>query len=295
MPLPPPASMTGRPKFDPLSLDQLSRNLREALDGQRQEPLESLREFPGAGLYALYYTGDHPLYAELKGKDIPLYVGKAEAGNSSYGDPPDETKSALFDRVVGKHRLSIAEASENLSPADFDVRLLPLDDVWIVLGERALLRAYAPVLWNTLMPGFGANAAGSARNNARSIWDSIHPGRPRAQALLCNRRFTRTEMETRIQAGISVVLLDESDPARESELRRLRRMRANMIWSPARKGASDSRLRVYRVEAFLEENAAFGRRVDPDQWVAAADLSDAQPDPEEVAEANTLAAETDAT
>ncbi|MFB4269623.1 Eco29kI family restriction endonuclease [Nonomuraea sp. GTA35] len=285
-----------RGKFDPLSLDQLSRNLREAVDDCSRVPLESLAEFPGAGLYALYYTGDHPIYAELRNKDVPVYVGKAEAGNSSYGDPPDEAKPALFDRIAGKHRMSISEASEphgNLSVADFDVRVLPLDDVWIVLGERALLRAYAPVLWNTLMPGFGANPAGSARTNARSIWDSIHPGRPRAANLWCNRRFTRAEMEERIRAGISIVLRDEDDPERESRLRRLRGLRANMIWSPAKKGAADRRSRVYRVDDFLAENAAFGRRIDDGDWVAAADLSEAQPDPEEVAEGNTLAAERD--
>ncbi|WP_202638198.1 Eco29kI family restriction endonuclease [Bailinhaonella thermotolerans] len=290
MTLPPLASTDIRPKFDPLNLDQLSRNLREALDGQRREPLESLEEFPGAGLYALYYKGDHPLYAELKSKDVPIYVGKAEAGNSSYGDPPDETKPALFARV-GKHGASIAEASCNLAVTDFDIRLLPLDDVWIVLGERALLRAYAPVLWNTLMPGFGANPAGTARDNARSIWDSIHPGRPRAKGLLCNRRFTRAEMEARIRAGIAVFSLEESDPSRETELRRLRGQRANMIWSPAKKGAADRRLRVYRPDAFLSENAAFGLDLTEVRWVAVGDTSDALPDPEEVAEVNTLAAE----
>ncbi|WP_272497508.1 Eco29kI family restriction endonuclease [Actinomadura terrae] len=295
-------STPARPKeigdrFDPLSLDQLSRNLREALDDQPRIPLKSLPSFPGAGLYALYYTGSLPLYERLKDGDVPVYVGKAEAGNSSYGDPPDEAKPALYDRIVGKHRVSLEEASAedcggNLNLTDFDVRILPLDDVWIVLGERALLRAYSPVLWNTLIPGFGANPSGTARTNARSIWDTIHPGRPRAANRTCNRRFTRAEMEDRIRDGIAISLLPEEDPQREARVRAVRWRRANMIWSPAKKGASDQRLRVYRVDAFIAENAALGVDIGPNDWVdARGDTASAQPDPEEATEGNVLDAE----
>ena len=124
-------------------------------------------------------------------REVPVYVGKAEAGNSSYGEPTDENGFQLFKRMV-KHSKSVIEANVNLSTDDLRVRHLPLDDAWIVLGERALLRAYRPVLWNTIMPGFGANPPGTDRRNARSIWDTVHPGRPRA-GRLCNRRFTLDE------------------------------------------------------------------------------------------------------
>ncbi|GAA1290509.1 hypothetical protein Psi02_15210 [Planotetraspora silvatica] len=282
-------------KFNPLSLDRLSRNLREALDARPRVPLETMREFQGAGLYALYYKGGLPLYTGLKDSDVPVYIGKAEAGNSSYGDPSDETKPKLYQRIVEKHKASIVEASAaerggNLKVADFEVRYLLLDDVWIVLGERALLRAYAPVLWNTLMPGFGANPAGTARKNARSIWDTIHPGRSRVTGTTCNRRFTRSEMRERIRLGIDISLM-EPGRDRDITLNALRARRANMIWSPPAKRSKDQRFRVHRSEAFLEENAAIGRVLRENEWFATDTAADLLPDPEEAAENNVLAAD----
>ena len=94
--------------------------------------------------------------------------------------PPTSYKPKLYNRIA-KHAHSVQEVADapgaggNLAVDDFEVRYLLLDDVWIVLGERALLRAYAPVLWNTLALGFGANKPGTARGNARSVWDTIHP------------------------------------------------------------------------------------------------------------------------
>lgn len=141
------------PQFNPLGLDLLGRNLREEMDGRPRVPLDKVKPFPGAGLYALYYKGDLEIYEGLKGSDIPIYVGKASAGDSSYGDPPNMSERKLFGRIRD-HRRSINEAA-NLDASHFDVRSLTIDDIWIVLGERALLRSYSPVLWNTVMTGFG--------------------------------------------------------------------------------------------------------------------------------------------
>jgi hypothetical protein len=278
-------------KFDPLRLDILSQNLRKALDQRPRTEFPPPDRFVGAGLYALYYKGPLPLYAGLRGRDIPIYVGKAEAGNSSYGDPMNEDRPKLFDRIA-KHARSVQEVADkggNLTVGHFDVRYLLLDDVWIVLGERALLRAYAPVVWNTLMPGFGANPPGTARENARSIWDTIHPGRPRAGAI-CNRRFTRSEMEHRIACGIAISLMTEG-PDRDKALPDLK-VPAQMIWSPAKKGARDKRRRVFRVDAFESENAAIGSPISRDEWYDARGHEiEAIPDPEEAAEQSVLAAE----
>lgn len=246
----------------------------------------------GAGLYALYYQGPLDVYAALRGLDVPIYVGKAEAGNSSYGDPSDESKPKLYNRIR-KHASSIREVAVsggNLAVDHFEVRYLLLDDVWIVLGERALLRAYAPVLWNTVMPGFGANEPGSDRNNARSIWDTIHPGRPRAGSI-CNRRFTRAEMEDRIRRGIAASrMLPGTD--RDTALTAVRSTSSQMIWSPPKKRDPDRRRLVFRVEAFLSENAAIGSSLQSHEWRDASGHEDeAEPDPEELAELNTLAAE----
>ena len=280
-------------KFDPLRLDILSENLRHALDSRPCVPFPPSERFAGAGLYALYYKGSNPLYTRLRDHDIPIYVGKAEAGNSSYGDPSGEDRPKLYDRIA-KHAHSVqevADAGGNLLTEDFKVRYLLLDDVWIVLGERALLRAYAPVLWNTIMPGFGGNPPGTARQNARSIWDTIHPGRPRA-GTICNRRFTRSEMEQRVRMGIEAALMEEGPP-RLDALTELR-SGARMIWSPAKKGARDRRIHVFRVDAFTGENAAIASSISIADWVdSTGQDSDAAPDPEEAAEQNVLVAEGD--
>ena len=49
---------------------------------------------------------------------------------------------------------------------------------------------------------------------------------------------------------------------------------------------------VFRMDEFLTENAAIGRQIEPDEWRRAeGDESEAEPDPEEDAELNTLSAE----
>ena len=274
-----------------MRLDILSQNLREALNDQPRTEFPPSDRFAGAGLYALYYKGPLELYEALIEKDIPIYVGKAEAGNSSYGDPPDQQRPKLFERI-GKHARSIREVTDeggNLSVDDFEVRYLVLDDVWIVLGERALLRAHAPVLWNAVMPGFGANPPGTGRINARSVWDSVHPGRPRA-GNTCNRRFTRAEMASRIQLGIAASLMPEG-PARVAALQAVRAP-GRRIWAPPKAGSRDKRILVFRVDEFHSENAAIGRQIKSDEWRRAeGHESEAEPDPEEDAELNTVAAE----
>jgi hypothetical protein len=285
-------SRTLEEKFDPLRLDILSQNLREALDRRPRAEFPPSQRFSGAGLYALYYTGPLELYAGLRNQEIPIYVGKAEAGNSSYGDPPNGGRPKLYERIA-KHARSVQEVEDNggnLAVSHFEARYLLLDDVWIVLGERALLRAYAPVLWNTLMPGFGANPPGTARRNARSIWDTIHPGRHRAGEI-CNRRFTRSEMGQRICHGVEISRMADGGD-RDAALRDLRSVQARMIWSPPRRNARDRRFRVFRIDAFESENAMISSPVRPDEWYdASGHENEAVPDPEEAAEWNVLDAE----
>ncbi|MGW2845570.1 Eco29kI family restriction endonuclease [Streptomyces sp. NPDC001108] len=258
---PSPADATS-PQFDPLGLDLLGRNLREEMDGRPRVPLSEVKPFPGAGLYALYYKGDLEVYKGLKDLDIPIYVGKASAGDSDYGDPPDMTERKLFGRIRD-HRSSIKQA-DNLDPSHFDVRFLTLDDIWIVLGERALLRAYSPVLWNTIMTGFGGNSPGRGRRNARSFWDSIHPGRKRAATLLCNRNYSEAEMKELISDGIGISLM-ESGEQRDKELKEFRNRPAQTIWEEA-EGSGKGPVLVFRESVFLEENSRFGFDLSTLEW-----------------------------
>ncbi|MGW2225478.1 Eco29kI family restriction endonuclease [Streptomyces formicae] len=248
--------------FNPLDIDLLSRNLREEMDARPRTSLDSVKSFPGAGLYALYYTGDLKLYERLRDADVPIYVGRAQAGSSSYGEPPNESESKLYKRITD-HRKSINEA-KNLNASHFDVRYLVLDDVWVILGERALLRTYRPVLWNSLMTGFGSNHPGGGRKNGRSVWDSIHPGRKRAATLLCNRRYSLPEMDQLIADAIGISFQEEGDQ-REQALTELRNRPVKTIWRQPDK--SEDSILVFREDVFVEENNRFGVDVSGVEWV----------------------------
>ncbi|MFG2901518.1 Eco29kI family restriction endonuclease [Streptomyces zaomyceticus] len=258
------ASSPTSPQFNPLGLDLLGRNLREEMDGRPRVPLDEVKPFPGAGLYALYYKGDLAIYGGLKGVDIPIYVGKASAGDSSYGDPPNLAQRKLFDRI-SDHRRSISEP-DNIQASHFDVRYLTLDDIWIVLGERALLRAYSPVLWNTVMTGFGGNPPGQGRRNARSVWDSVHPGRKRAAGLLCNRSYSAAEMEKLILDAIEISLMDAGEQ-RDDKLQEFRNRSTGVIWQEAKSaGKGPKPVLVFREDVFLEENSRFGVDLSDVDW-----------------------------
>ena len=57
-------------------------------------------------------------------------------------------------------------------------RWLILDLVWIGLTEQVLIAEYRPI-WNVVVDGFGHHDQGTTRRNQkRSRWDTLHPGRP---------------------------------------------------------------------------------------------------------------------
>lgn len=94
------------------------------------------------------------------------------------------SSSALRNRLA-KHSRSIAEVS-NLEVDHFSLRFLPVDVIWIPLGENMLVRNFGPV-WNQVVEGFGINAPGKGRRDQRrSQWDVIHAGRKIAEVLPSN-------------------------------------------------------------------------------------------------------------
>ena len=174
--------------FNPLDKRNLAESVTRAM---LAHPIEKLPPdaFVGAGIYAIYYTGDFHLYKKISNlnKDNkfqqPIYVGKAvPAGARKGGLGLDaEPGQALYKRL-GDHAKSIAEAS-NLKSEDFFCRFLAVDDIWIPLAESLLIEKFAP-LWNRVMDGFGNHAPGKGRNEQqRSQWDTIHPGRKWATKL----------------------------------------------------------------------------------------------------------------
>ncbi len=167
--------------FDPLSVDELGRSAARALMAYQPDELPPSETFDGAGVYTLHYLGRFPAYADL-GVDRPIYVGKADPPGRRQGrSAVARTSAALYQRLA-HHARSVA-AVTNLELLDFRCRWLVLDPVWIGLTEQVLIPEYRPN-WNVAIDGFGNNDPGKGRRNQRrSQWDTLHPGRDWASNL----------------------------------------------------------------------------------------------------------------
>ena len=149
--------------------------------------------FLGRGVYAIYYTGANPLYAQYAKLNrmaygFPIYVGKAVPKGwrqSRASDTPENQASELFSRLRQHH--NSLKLSPNLQADDFMCRFVIFEDAgsdMISTVEAALIKLNRP-LWNTAVDGFGNHDPGKGRyEQARSDWDVIHPGRKWAEK--CN-------------------------------------------------------------------------------------------------------------
>jgi len=180
--------------FNPLEKKNLGASIAQALLGMQAMALNELSVFEGAGVYALYYTGDFPPYRPMAQKNrdgnfaLPIYVGKAVPAGSRMGAGLDLAAGKVFYKRLKEHADSIRSA-ENLRIEDFYCRFLVVDDIWIPLGESLLIARFEP-LWNALIDGFGNHDPGKGRRaGMRPRWDVLHPGR-RWAANLAERQET---------------------------------------------------------------------------------------------------------
>jgi len=198
--------------FNPLDKKNLGASVAEAMLSGTEHPLGGLTDFNGAGIYAIYYSGDQALYEEIsrrnkEKKTAPIYVGKAVfPGARKGGGLSSGTGRPLFNRLT-EHAESIAAAT-NLEVRDFSCRFLVVDDIWIPLGESLLIARYSPV-WNSLVDGFGNHDPGKGRyNGLRPRWDVLHPGRHWAEK--CKMR---TETAIDIARDVETYLKSASFPS----------------------------------------------------------------------------------
>lgn len=173
------------------------------------------------GVYVLYYRGPFELYRDLADVNReefrkPIYVGKAvskggriggkkdgpQALPSSASDVEDDSDdlslsqvgavlserprsrqdNSLFKRL-NEHAKSIRAASSTLSVEDFYVRVIPMSGALVQWAEATMIGRLSPI-WNSKLSGFGNHDPGKGRyEQARSIWDQTHPGRPWAEKL----------------------------------------------------------------------------------------------------------------
>lgn len=169
--------------YNPLDKKNLGQSVVQALLSRPAIPLKNFPVFEGAGVYAIYYSGDFPAYARLSAKNKkdsvrPIYVGKAvPAGARKGGVEEALPRGKSLHNRLGEHAETIERAT-NLSIDHFTCRYLTVDDIWIPLGETLLIQEFAP-LWNVVVEGFGNHDPGSGRTaGKRPVWDMIHPGRP---------------------------------------------------------------------------------------------------------------------
>lgn len=172
--------MSDQPRpYNPLDLGAIAQSIEFKLLAQKPQPLPPGASFEGAGIYAIYYTGDFPAYAPISSSRCatPIYVGRAvpkggRKGLSGLGATPGRV---LFDRLR-EHGASV-EAARDLSRADFRCRFLVVEPFFVDLGERITIAHFRPV-WNQVVDGFGNHAPGRGRGEGkRPDWDTLHPGR----------------------------------------------------------------------------------------------------------------------
>ena len=169
--------------------DAFAELVKDAIRFFNGTPVQTLplpETFSGTGVYALYYTGDNPLYkkyAELNrlAYSHPIYVGKAvpKGWRQSRISDSAATQSKELHTRLKEHSRNISTGSD-LSLQDFSCRFVIFEQEgsdMISTIEAALIKLNRP-LWNTALDGFGNHDPGSGRyEQAKSDWDVIHAGR----------------------------------------------------------------------------------------------------------------------
>lgn len=192
------------------------------------------------GVYILYYTGAHTLYADIADRNIqemtkPIYVGKAVSSGSRIGDKqgrpaladaeessdeitvqtaelalsgaaPARQNNSLFKRL-NEHSNNLKK-TQTLDVEDFQVRVIPMADAMVQWAEATMIKRLKPI-WNARISGFGNHDPGKGRyEQARSIWDQLHPGRAWAEKLGGLAPYDRESLQNSIRMTLDVDLED---------------------------------------------------------------------------------------
>lgn len=183
--------------FDPTNPDTAGRLVALALLAQEKVPLGRIARAYGSGVYAIYYSGDHPAYAPVSDSETPLYVGKADPKNPN-ALTSREQGPQLYGRLADHRRMiktvgDYAAANSLAHPLrveDFQCRRLVCATNAQLVAERHLISTFKPA-WNMETGiAFGISKHGDAattRGNKRSPWDVLHPGRAFAMATTENQ------------------------------------------------------------------------------------------------------------
>lgn len=212
-----------RTTFDPFEPKTVGRMVALALLAQPLVPLAAVPDAYGSGIYAIYYTGDHPLYAAISGTETPIYVGKADPKEPDASNPREQGNK-LTGRLR-EHAGTISEAEgyagtgqlppglHSIRLADFKCRRLVCATNAQLVAEVHLIKMFWP-LWNSeTKTCWGMSKHGDAattRKNKRSPWDVVHPGRDWALDAILANSLEPDVIEHRIQKT-----LDRAPPRKD--------------------------------------------------------------------------------
>lgn len=205
-----------RDTFDPADPKTVGRMVSLALLAQPLVRLSDIRSSYGSGVYAIYYRGNHPLYAAISGSETPIYVGKADPANDDASNPREQGAKLTARLLEHAGTIATAEAyadrlPEGLSPihlSDFVCRRLVCATNAQLVAEKHLIRTFWPV-WNAETKAcWGMSKHGDAattRANKRSPWDVAHPGRQWALDDRLVNSIEPGEIKARIEATLERV------------------------------------------------------------------------------------------
>ncbi|MGE8114531.1 Eco29kI family restriction endonuclease [Pseudomonas sp. NPDC086566] len=164
--------------FDPSDPITAGRIVALTLISQPLHELASIPNFYGAGIYALYYKGSFKPYCRLAGSDHPIYVGKADPSNPSAKDAI--AQGTKLSSRMNEHAKNIRKAKSTLDINDFKCRFLIVQSGFQKSAEDYLINFFKPI-WNSetkICFGLGKHGDSTeTRDNRRSPWDTMHPGR----------------------------------------------------------------------------------------------------------------------
>lgn len=164
--------------FDPGNPAVVGRFIALAMIAQPRAALADVGRFYGSGVYAIYYNGDYPAYAPIRGMETPIYVGKADP-QADTAKTPTEQGEKLAGRIKD-HSRNIKKAASALRIEDFEYRALVVQSGWQGAAEDYLIHLFKPVWNNETGICYGLGKHGDdpgTRGNLRSPWDTLHHGR----------------------------------------------------------------------------------------------------------------------
>jgi len=196
--------------FDPAHPDTAGRLVALALLAQDKIPMSQIARTYGSCVYAICYTGTHPIYACVSGSETPLYIGKADpklADARTAGEQGPQLYARLADhrrmiRTVDEYAIANG-LPHPLRVEDFQCRRLICATNAQLVAERHLIGTFKPIWNNEIGLCWGISKHGDAaktRKNKRSPWDVLHPGRSWAMDEALEDKMSPERIVSRVAA-----------------------------------------------------------------------------------------------